>query len=59
MANTNDFRTGSHCVFHIYLVFVTKSRRGVLMDAAHETLRDIFTRVCQDFEAVLVDTRRG
>ena len=58
MANTNDFRTGRHCVFklHAHLVFVTKYRRGVLTDAAHETLRDIFTKVCQDFEAVLVDT---
>ena len=58
MTNTNDFRTGRHCVLklHAHLVFVTKYRRGVLTDAAHETLRDIFTKVCQDFEAVLVDT---
>ena len=58
MANTNDFRTGRHCVFklHAHLVFVTKYRRGVLTDAAHETLRTIFAKVCQDFEAVLVDT---
>ena len=58
MANTNDFRTGRHCVFklNVYLVFVTKNRRGVLTEAAHETLRDIFTKVCQAFEAVLVDT---
>jgi len=38
------------------LVFVTKYRRGVFTDAAHETLRTIFAKVCQDFEAVLVDT---
>jgi putative transposase len=58
MANTNDFRTGRHCIFklHVHLVFVTKYGRGVLTEAAHETLRDIFTKVCQDFEAVLVDT---
>jgi putative transposase len=58
MTNTNDFRTSRHCVFklHAHLVFVTKYRRGVLTDAAHETLRDILTKVCQDFEAVLVDT---
>ncbi len=58
MKNTNDFRTGRHCVFalHVHLVFVTKYRRGVLTDAAHETLRDIFVKVCQDFEAMLVDT---
>src|SRR5712692_1908356 len=58
MAEENWFRTGRHCVFklHVHLVFVTKYRRSVLTEAAHETLRDIFTKVCQDFEAVLVDT---
>jgi putative transposase len=58
MKKSIDFRTGRHCVFalHVHLVFVTKSRRNVLTDAAHETLRDIFTKVCQDFEAVLVDS---
>jgi len=35
---------------------VTKYRRGVLTDAALETLRTIFAKVCQNFEAVLVDT---
>src|SRR4029453_3754664 len=49
MANTNDFRTGRHCVFalHVHLVFVTKYRRKVLTEAAHETLRDLFARLCQ------------
>src|SRR6266545_7388769 len=58
MADTRDYRTGRHCVFklHVHLVFVTKYRRGVFTDAAHETLRTIFAKVCQDFEAVLVDT---
>jgi putative transposase len=58
MANTNDFRTGRHCVFklHVHLVFVTKYRKGILTEAAHETLRDICTKACQDFEAALVDT---
>jgi REP-associated tyrosine transposase len=57
MANTNDFRTGRHCVFalHVHLVFVTKYRRKVLTEAAHATLRDLFTRLCQDFEARLVE----
>jgi putative transposase len=40
---------------HVHLVFVTKYRRGVLTDAAHEMLREIFSKVCQDFEAVLVE----
>ena len=58
MKNTTDFRTGRYCVFalHVHLVFVTKYRRRVLSEAAHETLRDIFTKVCQDFEAILVDS---
>lgn len=58
MAHTNDFRTGRHCLFalHVHLVFVTKYRRKVLSATAHETLRAIFTKVCQDFEAVLVET---
>ena len=57
MTNTNDFRTGRHCVFalHVHLVFVTKYRRKVLSAAAHETLRKLFTRICEDFEARLVE----
>jgi len=58
MKHANEFRTGRHCVFklHVHLVFVTKYRRQVLTGAAHETLRDIFTKVCQAFEAVLVES---
>jgi putative transposase len=58
MKNANDFRTGRHCVFklHVHLVFVTKYRRSVLTEATYETLRAIFAKVCQDFEAVLVDS---
>jgi putative transposase len=37
------------------LVFVTKYRRSVLTEAAHETLRELFARICQDFEARLVE----
>lgn len=37
------------------MVFVTKYRHGVLTDAAHETLREVFAKVCHDFEAVLVE----
>ena len=58
MEASRAFRTGRHCVFglHVHLVFVTKYRRGVLTDAAHETLREVFAKVCQDFEAVLVES---
>jgi putative transposase len=57
MATTNDFRTGRYCVvaLHVHLVFVTKYRRKVLRAAAHETLRGLFTRICEDFEARLVE----
>jgi putative transposase len=58
MKNANDLRRGRHCVFnlHVHLVFVTKCRRRVFTEAVHETLRAIFTKVCQDFEAILVDS---
>jgi putative transposase len=58
METSRAFRTGRHCVFglHVHLVFVTKYRRSVLTDAAHETLRELFAKVCQDFEAVLVES---
>ena len=58
MANTNEFRTGRHCVFklHVHLVFVTKYRRKVLAGEAHETLRALFAKVCEDFGATLVES---
>jgi putative transposase len=58
MGNTNDFRTGRHCVFalHVHLVFVTKYRSKVLSAAAHKTLRQLFARICVDFEARLVES---
>lgn len=41
---------------HVHLVFVTKYRRKVFDAASHKTLRRLFDNVCQDFEAVLVDS---
>jgi putative transposase len=57
MENHNDIRTGRHCVFniHVHLVFVTKYRKGVLDGKAIKILHESFTKVCQDFEAVLVE----
>jgi putative transposase len=40
---------------HVHLVFVTKYRRRVFDSAAIEALREIFTEVCRDFEARLVE----
>ena len=50
-------RRGRHCVFalHVHLVFVTKYRRKVLTETVHETLRDLCAKVCEDFEAVLIE----
>ena len=40
---------------HVHLVFVTKYRRGVFTAEIIEDLRGIFTGVCADFEAELVE----
>ena len=57
MEKSIAFRTGRHCVFalHVHLVFVTKYRRKVLTEGAHEALRDLFARICQEFGARLVE----
>ena len=54
---SNDIRRGRHCVFlmHVHLVFVTKYRREVFTKAILDDLRGIFTRVCADFEAQLIE----
>jgi putative transposase len=40
---------------HVYLVFVTKYRYRIFDGDAITRLRTIFTNVCKDFEAQLVD----
>ena len=40
---------------HVHLVFVTKYRRLVLTKTMFEDLRTIFSKVCNDFEAELVE----
>jgi putative transposase len=40
---------------HVHLVFVTKYRRCILDGEAIDTLRHIFSKVCADFEAQLVE----
>ena len=56
MDKDKDIRHGRHCVFamHVHLVFVTKYRRCRLDGEAIERLRPIFSKVCTDFAAVLV-----
>lgn len=52
-----DYRTGRHCVFalHVHLVFITKYRRDVLSDYAIRDLSAIFSKVCNDFGAELIE----
>ncbi len=56
MSESSDIRTGRHCVFnlHIHLVFVTKYRRGVFLQCHFDTMREILSKVCSDFEADLI-----
>src|SRR5262249_38290171 len=57
MSNANEIRHGRHCVFdlHVYLVFVTKYRRGVFTKKILLELEEIFRGVCRDFESELVE----
>lgn len=57
MGDSQEIRTGRHCVFniHVHLVFVAKYRRDVFTKAMLETMHEIFERVCRDFEAELVE----
>ena len=53
----NDIRKGRHCVcvLQVHLVFVTKYRRGVFTKEVLDDLHGIFTSVCTDFEAELME----
>lgn len=55
MKQSSEIRHGRHCVFklHVHLVFVTKYRKNLFDSAVLKTLENIFTEVCQDFEAEL------
>jgi len=57
MKKNNDIRHGRHCLFllHTHLVFVTKYRREVFTREILDDLRTIFSSVCQDFEAELIE----
>lgn len=57
MSHDNDIRQGRYCVFkmHVHWVFLAKYRRKVFDGDAIERLREIFTRVCLDFESQRVE----
>ncbi len=57
MKKSTELRRGRTCVFlmHVHLVFVTKYRRKVFTHQILNELREIFTNICIDFEAYLVE----
>lgn len=57
MKKSIDLRHERTCVFamHVHLVFVTKYRRKVFTQEVMRELRLIFTSVCRDFEATLME----
>lgn len=57
MKKQTDIRTGRHCTFnlHVHLVFVTKYRRNVFTKEILDDLGAIFSKVCVDFEAELIE----
>ena len=57
MTQENDYRRGRNCVsaIHVHLVFVSKYRRHVFDSDAIKRLRSIFTTVCADFDAKLIE----
>ena len=57
MKKQTEIRTGRHGVFnlHVHWVFVTKYRRDVFNKTILDDLQGIFSAVCADFEAELVE----
>ncbi len=57
MSDDFEWRTGRHCMFknHIYLVFVTKYRRGVLTDEMLERLREVYRETMDQMEGDLLE----
>ncbi|MBF7689852.1 IS200/IS605 family transposase [Acinetobacter pollinis] len=57
MSNSQEIRTGRHCVFnmHVHLVFVAKYRRDVFSKEILLTMQEVFKCVCIDSEAELVE----
>lgn len=57
MAITNNIRTGRHCVFnmHVHLVFVAKYRKNIFTKPILSSLKELFEKVCTDFETELIE----
>ena len=56
-SSNSDVRTGRHCVFnlHVHLVFVAKYRKPVFSRAILTDLNTIFSNICTQFQAKLVE----
>jgi putative transposase len=54
---STDLRRGRTCVFlmHVHLVFVTKFRKQIFTKQILDDLKEMFTNICSDFEAHLVE----
>ena len=57
MKKTTEIRAGRHCTFllHAHLVFVSKYRHTLFTQEHFQTMRDVFNKICQDFEVELVE----
>lgn len=57
MTTEGEYRRGRHVVsaMHVHLVFVTKYRRGVFNDDMLTVCEATMRKVCEDFEAELVE----
>lgn len=51
------YRTGRHCIFkmHVHLVFVTKYRKTLFQKKHFDTMKNLFEKICTDFESTLVE----
>lgn len=57
MKNSTSFRKVRRCVFgiHVHLIFVSKYRRNIFTKRVLGELRVIFSKVCDDFSAELIE----
>ena len=57
MDTSSDFRPGRHCItnINVHLVFVTKYRKCIFTPDILSTMNSVFTKICEDFEAELVE----
>ena len=57
MSQCQELSHGRHCFFamHVHLVFVTKYRYRVFDGDAIRRLKQLFSKICTDFEAELVE----